>query len=175
MDNPIHQNELFQIYFTSINLYPVDSAIDKLTLIYWIVIYPLDSTIQRLYNGRLYFILTLLLPCIICTCLLDIACLFVYSKRLFLLHFFSHLIKHFIGRARRVQIECCIAVVHVYVAGLLEKTTISNKYRLKRLTSACVSIACESCFTGACVGSHIIATHRINVTAVRVGRALVDV
>ena len=31
--------------------------------------------------------------------------------------FFSHLIKHLIGRERRVQIECCIAVV----AGLLEK------------------------------------------------------
>ena len=43
------------------------------------------------------------------------------------------------------------------------------------LTSAGVSIACVSCFTWACVRSHIIATHRINVTAVRVGRTLVDI
>ena len=47
--------------------------------------------------------------------------------------------------------------------------------RLKRLTSAGVSISCESCFTCACVRSHSITTRRINVTAVRVGRAFVDI
>ena len=68
MDNPIQ----------SINLYPVDSAIAYLILTYWIVIYLLDSAIQRLYNRRLYFIAFIIwLP--------DIACLFVYSKRSFLL------------------------------------------------------------------------------------------
>ena len=46
MDNPIQ----------SIHLYPVDSAIAYLILTYWIVIYLLDSAIQRLYNRRLYFI-----------------------------------------------------------------------------------------------------------------------
>ena len=63
-----------------------------------------------------------------------------------------------------------------------KKSTNKNKHikqtfyiRLKRLTSAGVSIACKSCFTCACVRSHIIATHSINVTTVRVGRALVDV
>ena len=43
------------------------------------------------------------------------------------------------------------------------------------LSRACFSIACESCFTGACVRSNSIATHRINVTTVRVGRTLVDI
>ena len=32
-----------------------------------------------------------------------------------------------------------------------------------------------SCFTGAYVGSHIINAHRIDITAVRIGRALVDI
>ena len=67
-DNPIQ----------SINLYPVDSAIAYLILTYWIVIYLLDSAIQRLYNRRLYFIAYIIW-------LLDIACLFAYSKRSFLL------------------------------------------------------------------------------------------
>ena len=68
--------------------------------------------------------------------------------------------------------EFCIAVV----SGSLKKKKKQTFYiRLKRLTSAGVSIACESCFTCACVRSRIIATHRINVTAVRVGRALVDI
>lgn len=43
------------------------------------------------------------------------------------------------------------------------------------LIRACFSIACESCFTCACVRSNGIDTHRINVTTVRVGRALVDI
>ena len=46
---------------------------------------------------------------------------------------------------------------------------------MKNRTIARPSIACVSCFTGACVGSHSIATHRIDVTAVRVCRALVDI
>ena len=47
--------------------------------------------------------------------------------------------------------------------------------RLKRLTSAGVSISCESCFTYACVRSHSVTTRRIDVTAVRVGSAFVDI
>ena len=45
----------------------------------------------------------------------------------------------------------------------------------QHLTGACFSIACESCFTRACVRSSSIATHRIGTTAVRVGRTLVDI
>ena len=69
--------------------------------------------------------------------------------------------------------ECCIAVV----AGLLRNKHIKQTFsiRLKRLTSAGVSISCESCFTCAYVRSHSITTHRINVTAVRAGRAFVDI
>ena len=44
-----------------------------------------------------------------------------------------------------------------------------------KLTSAGVSIAWISCFTGAYVQSHSITAHRIDVTAVRIGRALVDI
>ena len=43
----------------------------------------------------------------------------------------------------------------------------------KKLTSAGVSIA--SCFRGAYVGSHIINAHHIDITAVRISRALVDI
>ena len=68
MDNPIQ----------SINLYPVDSAIAYLILTYWIVIYLLHSAIQRLYNRPLYFIAYIIW-------LLDMACLFAYSKWSFLL------------------------------------------------------------------------------------------
>ena len=88
MDNPIQ----------SINLYPVDSAIAYLILSYWIVIYLLDSAIQRLYNRRLYFTAYIIW-------LLDIACLFAYSKRSFLLLFFFSSNQIFIGRARRVPIK----------------------------------------------------------------------
>ena len=49
---------------------------------------------------------------------------------------------------------------------------ISNK---TKLTSAGVSIAWISCFTGAYVQSHSITAHCIDVTAVRIGRALVDI
>ena len=45
----------------------------------------------------------------------------------------------------------------------------------QQLTRACFSVACESCFTRACVRSSRIATHRIDATAVRVGRTLVDI
>ena len=77
MDNPIQ----------SINLYPVDSAIAYLILTYWIVIYLLDSAIQRLDNWRLYIIAFIIwLP--------DIACLFVYpSGHFYCNFFFSHLAK----------------------------------------------------------------------------------
>ena len=69
--------------------------------------------------------------------------------------------------------ECCIAVV----GGLLRNKHIKKKFsvRLKRLTSAGVSISCESCFTYACVRSHSITTNCIDVTAVRVGRAFFDI
>ena len=106
--------------------------------------------------------------------LLDIARLFAYSKRP-LLYFFSHINENFIGRARRVQIKSVVLLLHV--AGLLRNKHTKQTFsiRLKRLTSAGVSISCESCFTCAYVRSHSITTHRINVTAVRAGRAFVDI
>ena len=74
---------------------------------------------------------------------------------------------------RNTNKECCIAVV----AGLLRNKHIKQTFsiRLKRVTSAGVSISCESCITCACVRSHSITTHRIHVTAVRVGTAFVDI
>ena len=45
----------------------------------------------------------------------------------------------------------------------------------QQLTRASFSIACKSCFTCACVRSCRIATRRIDVTTVRVGRTLVDI
>ena len=69
-----------------------------------------------------------------------------------------------LGGKKSTNKECCIAVV----ASLLKKQTYQTN-------SAGVSISFESCFTCACVRSHSIATHRINVTAVRVGRAFVDI
>ena len=74
MDNPIQ----------SINLYPVDSAIAYLILTYWIVIYLLDSAIQRLYNRRLYFIAYIIW-------LLDIASsVRLLQAVIFTVLFFSH-------------------------------------------------------------------------------------
>ena len=151
MDNPIQ----------SINLYPVNSATDYPILTYWIVIYLLDSAIQRLYNWRLYFIAFIIW-------LLDIACLFAYSKRSFLLKFFFPSSQNIIGRARRVQMK---NVVLLCCCRFTQKRNIS----IKRLSSAGVFIACESCFTCACVTSHSITTHCINVTAVRAGRAFVNI
>ena len=95
----------------------MDSAVDNLILIF------LNSDLSVGYHypafAQLAPVLFLFIASIIC--LLDIACLrFAYSKRPILLYFISHLtIEHFIGTARRVQIECCIAVVHL--AGVLEK------------------------------------------------------
>ena len=88
---------------------------------------------------------------------------------------FSHVNENFIGRARRAQIKSVVLLLHV--GGLLRNKHIKQTFsiRLKRLTSAGVSISCESCFTCACVRSHSITTHRIDVTAVRVGRAFVDI
>ena len=47
--------------------------------------------------------------------------------------------------------------------------------RSKRLTSACSSISWISCFTCACIRSNSIVTHRIDATAMGVGRTLVDI
>ena len=104
MDNPIQ----------SIHLYPVDSAIAFLILTYWIVIYLLDSAIQRLYNRRLYFIAYIIW-------LLDIAS----SVRLLqaviftVIFFFSHLTKTLLKGKKSTNKECCIAAV----AGLFKKQT----------------------------------------------------
>ena len=135
MDNRIHSK----------NLYPVDSAIGYLILIYWRVIYPLDSAFQRLRNRRLYFI-------------------FLYCvQNLTAWH--------------RLSVRLLQAAITVIFSHLLRNKHIKQTFSisLKRLTSASVSISCESCFTCACVRSHSITTHRIDVTAVRVGRAFVDI
>ena len=94
-----------------------------------------------------------------CTLVLLIACLFAYSKRSFYGNFF-------------------LSNQKLYWKG--KKSINKNEHikqtfyiRLKRLTSAGVSIACKSCSTCAYVRSHIIATHSINVTTVRVGRTIV--
>ena len=74
LDNPVQ----------SINLYPVDSTIAYLILTYWIVIYLLDSVIQRLYNRRLYFIAYIIW-------LLDIASsVRLLQAVIFTVIFFSH-------------------------------------------------------------------------------------
>ena len=160
MDNRIH----------STNLNPVDSATGYLILIYWKVIYPLDSAFQRLRNRRLYFIFIY--------CGQNLTAWHRLSVRLLqaaITVIVSHVNENFIGRARRVQIKSVVLLLHV--AGLLRNKHTKQTFsiRLKRLTSAGVSISCESCFTCACVRSHSITTHRIDVTAVRVGRAFVDI
>ena len=45
----------------------------------------------------------------------------------------------------------------------------------KQLTSTRPAIACVAYFTSACVRTHSITTHPIDVTAVRVGRTFVDI
>ena len=160
MDHGIH----------STNLNPVDSAIGYLILIYWKVIYPLDSAFQRLRNRRLYFIF-------IC-CGQNLTAWHRLSVRLLqaaITVIVSHVKENFIGRARRVQIKSVVLLLHV--AGLLRNKHIKQTFliRLKGITCAGASISCESCFTCACVISHSITTHRIDVTAVRVGRAFVDI
>ena len=52
---------------------------------------------------------------------------------------------------------------------------VTFRKRSKRLTSACSSISWISCFTCACIRSKSIATHRIDATAMGVGRTLVDI
>ena len=91
-----------------------------------------QSIMLHLYNRRLYFIAFIIW-------LLDMACLFTYSKRSFLLQFFSPSSLNIIGRARRVQIK---NVVLLCCCRFTPKTNIS----IKRLSSAGVFIACESCF-----------------------------
>ena len=108
MDNPIQ----------SINLYPMDSAIPYLILTYWIVIYLLDSAIQRLYNRRLYFIVYIIW-------LLDIACLFdrLLQAVIFTVFFFPSN-QNFIGRARRVQIKNVV----LPLCRFIKEKNISNKH-----------------------------------------------
>ena len=133
------------------------------------MIYPLDSSIQLLYNWRLYFIFIY--------CLNNLTAWHRLSVRLLqaaITVIFSRLNKNVIGRAKRVQIKNVVLLLFpVYLKNNHIKQTFS--IRLERLTSAGVSISCESCFTCACVRSHSITTYRINVTAVRVGRAFVDI
>ena len=52
---------------------------------------------------------------------------------------------------------------------------VTFRKRSKRLTSACSSISWISCFTCACIRSKSIVTHRIDATAMGVGRTLVDI
>ena len=52
---------------------------------------------------------------------------------------------------------------------------VTFRKRSKRLTSACSSISWISCFTCACIRSNSIVTHRIDATAMGVGRTLVDI
>ena len=159
MDNRIHWIEICR----------VDSATGYLILIYWKVIYPLDSALQRLRNRRLYFIFIY--------CVQNLTAWHRLSVRLLqaaiTVIFFPCKRKFYWKGKKSTNKECCIAVV----AGLLRNKHIKQTFliTLKRLTSAGVSISCESCFTCACVRSHSITTHRIDVTAVRVGRAFVDI
>ena len=60
--------------------------------------------------------------------------------------------------------------LHYFHLPFTLKTSSKTKF-----TSAGVSIAWISCFTGACVRSHSVDTQRIDVTAKRTGRALVDI
>ena len=133
------------------------------------MIYPLDSAFQRLRNRCLYFIFIY--------CVQNLTArhrLSVRSLQAAITVIFSHVNENFIGRARRAQVK---SVVLLLSPVFSEKKHIKQTFsiRLKRLTSAGVSISCESCFTCACVRSHSITTHRINVTAVRAGRAFVDI
>ena len=126
-------------------------------------------SIQLLYNWRLYFIFIY--------CLNNLSAWHRLSVRLLqaaMTVIFSRLNKNVIGRSKRVQIKNVVLLLFpVYLKNKHIKQTFS--IRLKRLTSAGASISCESCFTCACVRSHSITTYRINVTAVRVGRAFVDI
>ena len=99
MDNPIH-------------------SIAYLILTYWIVIYLLDSAIQRLFNRRLYFIAYIIW-------LLDIASsVRLLQAVIFTVIFFPIQPKLYWKGKKSTNKECCIAVV----AGLLKKTNILNKH-----------------------------------------------
>ena len=52
---------------------------------------------------------------------------------------------------------------------------VTFRKRSKHLTSACSSISWISCFTCACIRSKSIVTHRIDTTAMGVGRTFVDI
>ena len=70
-----------------------------------------------------------------------------------------------------------------FLRGVIASDTAKDKFSINtlfvnstiKLTRACPSITRVSWFASACVGAHSIAAHRIDVTAMRVGRTLVDV
>ena len=82
--------------------------------------------------------------------------------------------------------RCCLTCQKPF-SSVLELTSLQEsltvfpffyvtfRKRSKRLTSACSSISWISCFTCACIRSKSIATHRIDATAMGVGRTLVDI
>ena len=82
--------------------------------------------------------------------------------------------------------RCCLTCQKPF-SSVLELTSLQEsltvfpffyvtfRKRSKRLTSACSSISWISCFTCACIRSKSIATHRIDATAMVVGRTLVDI
>ena len=82
--------------------------------------------------------------------------------------------------------RCCLTYQKPF-SSVLELTSLQEsltvfpffyvtfRKRSKRLTSACSSISWISCFTCACIRSNSIVTHRIDATAMGVGRTLVDI
>ena len=103
----------------STNLYPVDTAISYLILIYWRVIYPLDSAFQSLRNRRLYFIFIY--------CVQNLTAWHRLSVRLLqaaITVIFSHVNENFIGRARRAQIKSVVLLL----LPVYSQTNISNKH-----------------------------------------------
>ena len=91
----------------------MDSAIAYLILTYWIVIYLLDSAIQRLYNRRLYFIAYIIW-------LLDIASsVRLLQAVIFTVIFFPIQSKVYWKGKKSTNKECCIAAV----AALFKKQT----------------------------------------------------
>ena len=93
----------------------------------------------------------------------------------YFLFYFNYYFETFIlGYVHRFYLFKCkdrISRTYRHIRSVLEAFFTTRQ----PLTRACFSIACESCFTGACVRSNSIATNRINVTTVRVGRTLVDI
>ena len=82
--------------------------------------------------------------------------------------------------------RCCLTCQKPF-SSVLELTSLQEsltvfpffyvtfRKRSKRLTSACSSISWISCFTCAWIRPKSIATHRIDATAMGVGRTLVDI